>query len=111
VSDMGMEKPADDALEQDRDVVETGEETGAPRGDVPLDVDEADAADQERAVEIDEDDYRLARDAVAEPHSTGDPAGWQAPATARPLVSPPGGRASPAGRGCTPHIQLPRRPG
>ena len=58
MSDMGMEKPADDAFEQGRDVVETGDETAAPRREVPFDVDEADAAEQERAVETDEDDYR-----------------------------------------------------
>jgi hypothetical protein len=54
---MDIEKPTDDAFEQERDVVESGEP--APyRPEVPFDANEADAAEQERAVETDEDDYR-----------------------------------------------------
>jgi hypothetical protein len=58
MSDMDIEKPSDDAFEQDRDVVETGEEPDEQRPELPFDANEADAAEQERAVEDDEDDYR-----------------------------------------------------
>jgi hypothetical protein len=66
MTDSGMESPVDDAIEQhqsadsgfDDDAErEERESTVWPR-QVPLDVDEADAADQERTVELDEDDYR-----------------------------------------------------
>ena len=66
MTDSGMEAPVDDAIEQHQnanggsdDETEPGEREGAgwPRH-VPLDADEADAADQERTVELDEDDYR-----------------------------------------------------
>jgi hypothetical protein len=100
VSDMGMEKPADDAFEQDRDVVETGEETGAPRGDVPFDVDEADAAEQERAIEIDEDDYRLA---------LGDAGGPGAVLARETAPGPPGSRCG--SRRCSGPLARPGGPG
>jgi hypothetical protein len=58
MSDMDIEKPSDDALEQEREVVETDEEPGEQRAELPFDANEADAAEQERAVEDDEDDYR-----------------------------------------------------
>jgi hypothetical protein len=58
MSDMDIEKPSDDAFEQDRDVVETDEEPGEQRPELPFDANEADAAEQERTVEDDEDDYR-----------------------------------------------------
>ena len=58
MSDRGMETPSDDALEQQRDVVETDEEPGEQRPELPFDANEADAAEQERTVEDDEDDYR-----------------------------------------------------
>jgi dihydrolipoamide dehydrogenase len=62
LSELDMETPEDDAIEQHRDVVAdetTAEETrvGARR-EVPFDVNEADAAEQERAVGFDDDDYR-----------------------------------------------------
>ncbi len=57
MSEMDIEKPTDDAFEQERDVVETGEPVPY-RPEVPFDANEADAAEQERAVETDEDDYR-----------------------------------------------------
>jgi pyruvate/2-oxoglutarate dehydrogenase complex dihydrolipoamide dehydrogenase (E3) component len=61
LSDMGIETPEDDALEQHQELVadEADEEDG-PRGPhpVPFDVDEADAAEQERSVGFDDDDYR-----------------------------------------------------
>ena len=57
LSELDMETPEDDAIEQHTDVV--ADETGpvAPH-EVPFDVDEADAAEQERAVGFDDDDYR-----------------------------------------------------
>jgi pyruvate/2-oxoglutarate dehydrogenase complex dihydrolipoamide dehydrogenase (E3) component len=59
LSDMDMETPEDDALEQHQEVVEDEEETAGtgPRS-IPFDVDEADAAEQERSVGFDDDDYR-----------------------------------------------------
>ena len=58
MSDMDIEKPSDDVHEQERDVVETDEEPGEQRPELPFDANEADAAEQERTVEDDEDDYR-----------------------------------------------------
>jgi hypothetical protein len=58
MSDMDMEKPSDDVHEQERDVVETDEEPDEQRTELPFDANEADAAEQERTVEDDEDDYR-----------------------------------------------------
>jgi pyruvate/2-oxoglutarate dehydrogenase complex dihydrolipoamide dehydrogenase (E3) component len=57
LSELDMETPEDDALEQHQEVVADETETGARR-EVPFDVDEADAAEQERAVGYDDDDYR-----------------------------------------------------
>jgi hypothetical protein len=58
VSDMDMEKPSDDAFEQQRDLVETDDELDDQRPDIPFDANEADAAEQKRAVDIGDDDYR-----------------------------------------------------
>ena len=55
---MDIEKPPDDALEQERDLVETDDELDDQRSDIPFDVNEADAAEQKRAVDIGDDDYR-----------------------------------------------------
>jgi hypothetical protein len=52
-----MEIPEEDALEQHQEVIADETVTAAPR-EVPFDVDEADAAEQERAVGFDDDDYR-----------------------------------------------------
>ncbi len=57
LSELGMETPEDDAREQRRDVVSDEAVTAAQR-DVPFDVDEADAAEQARAIGFDDDDYR-----------------------------------------------------
>ena len=57
VSELDMETPEDDALEQHQDVIEDDTVTAA-RHEVPFDVNEADAAEQERAVGFDDDDYR-----------------------------------------------------
>lgn len=66
MTDSGMEAPVDDALEQhqsagsgsDEDPDRGGQERSEWPQQVPLDADEADRAEQERAVELDEDDYR-----------------------------------------------------
>jgi len=57
VSDLDMETPEDDAIEQHQEVVADENETG-PRREVPFEVNEADAAEQEVAVGFDDDDYR-----------------------------------------------------
>jgi pyruvate/2-oxoglutarate dehydrogenase complex dihydrolipoamide dehydrogenase (E3) component len=56
VSDMSIEIPEDDAIEQRQELVDDEERSG-PRP-VPLDVNEADAAEQDRSVGFDDDDYR-----------------------------------------------------
>jgi hypothetical protein len=60
MSDMSLERPVDDSVEQDQDVIPNGAELGQGNlpHEVPLEVDEADAAEQERALSLDEDDYR-----------------------------------------------------
>jgi hypothetical protein len=60
MSDMGLERPVGDSVEQDQDAIPNGAEldqSNLPH-EVPLEVDEADAAEQERALSLDEDDYR-----------------------------------------------------
>jgi hypothetical protein len=60
MSESDMEAPAADSLEQARSAAGDPEDpdgSGAPL-DVPFDVNEADAAEQQRTVELDEDDYR-----------------------------------------------------
>jgi len=60
MSDMSLEQPVDDSVEQNQDVVPNGAEldqSNLPH-EVPLEADEADAAEQERALGVDEDDYR-----------------------------------------------------
>jgi hypothetical protein len=60
VGEMDIERPVDDAVEQDQDVIpdtEDADETDMPH-ELPLEADEADAAEQERALSLDEDDYR-----------------------------------------------------
>jgi pyruvate/2-oxoglutarate dehydrogenase complex dihydrolipoamide dehydrogenase (E3) component len=57
LSELDMETPEGDAIEQQQEVLEDETVTGARR-EVPFDVDEADAAEQERAVGFDDDDYR-----------------------------------------------------
>jgi hypothetical protein len=52
---MSVEEPEDDVAEQRRSVA--GEDQGEG-GERPDDVNEADAAEQARAVELDEDEYR-----------------------------------------------------
>ena len=57
LSELNMETPEDDAIEQHQEVVADDAAVGARR-EVPFDVNEADAAEQERAVGFDDDDYR-----------------------------------------------------
>jgi pyruvate/2-oxoglutarate dehydrogenase complex dihydrolipoamide dehydrogenase (E3) component len=58
LSELNMETPEDDAIEQHQEVV-TDEVVTTVRRELPFDVDEADAAEQARAVGFDDDDYRL----------------------------------------------------
>ncbi|MBN6051413.1 hypothetical protein JYK22_05655 [Nonomuraea sp. RK-328] len=52
---MSIEAPEADALDQHRPA---REDTGGRRPDLPLEADPADAADQDRVVDLDDDDYR-----------------------------------------------------
>jgi pyruvate/2-oxoglutarate dehydrogenase complex dihydrolipoamide dehydrogenase (E3) component len=59
LSEMDLETPEADAIEQHQEVVDNDDSsTGGPRA-VPYDVNEADAAEQDRSVGFDDDDYRL----------------------------------------------------
>jgi len=61
LSELGLETPEDDAVEQHRELVSddlAGEVVPVPRRDAWFDVNEADAAEQARAVGFDVDDYR-----------------------------------------------------
>jgi pyruvate/2-oxoglutarate dehydrogenase complex dihydrolipoamide dehydrogenase (E3) component len=57
LSELDMETPEGDAIEQHQEVF-ADETVTAARREVPFDVNEADAAEQERAVGFDDDDYR-----------------------------------------------------
>jgi hypothetical protein len=57
LSELGLETPEDDAVEQHRELVPE-EVVPVPRRDAWFDVNEADAAEQARAVGFDDDDYR-----------------------------------------------------
>jgi hypothetical protein len=52
-----LETPEDDAIEQHQEIV-PDEVVTLTRHELPYDVDEADAAEQARAVGFDDDDYR-----------------------------------------------------
>jgi hypothetical protein len=62
MSERDLGQPAPDLAEQRREVIDEPEEHPAPLppagADLPLDVDEADAMEQYREVDLDEDDYR-----------------------------------------------------
>ena len=60
MSDMGLERPVADSVEQGQDVLYDGAEPGeySSSREWPLEADEADAAEQERFVGDEEDDYR-----------------------------------------------------
>ncbi|NUW35210.1 hypothetical protein HTZ77_27815 [Nonomuraea sp. SMC257] len=53
--EMSIEAPEADALDQHRPA---REDTGGRRPSLPLEADPADAADQDRVVDLDDDDYR-----------------------------------------------------
>ncbi len=57
LSEMDIETPEDDAIEQRQEIV-ADESTTTTRREVRFDVDEADAAEQERSIGFDDDDYR-----------------------------------------------------
>jgi hypothetical protein len=54
---LDLETPEGDAIEQHQEVI-ADEAVATARREVPFDVNEADAAEQERAVGFDDDDYR-----------------------------------------------------
>jgi pyruvate/2-oxoglutarate dehydrogenase complex dihydrolipoamide dehydrogenase (E3) component len=58
VSDLSIETPEDDALEQHQELVADEESVIRTPHAVPFEVNEADAAEQERSVGFDDDDYR-----------------------------------------------------
>ena len=59
MSEMDIEKPADDAFEQEREVIEEdADEVPPQREELPFDANEADAVEQDRTVGDDDDDYR-----------------------------------------------------
>jgi hypothetical protein len=57
LSEMDIETPEGDAIEQRQEIV-ADESTTRTRREVRFDVDEADAAEQERSIGFDDDDYR-----------------------------------------------------
>ncbi|GAB2945638.1 hypothetical protein ACFMQL_08535 [Nonomuraea fastidiosa] len=52
--ELSIETPEADAIEQQREMLQS---TGQLRRELPLDVDPADGADQDRVVDLDDDDY------------------------------------------------------
>lgn len=61
MSESDPEKPVPDSVDQAREVADEADAQESQEGqpsELPLDVDEADAAEQRREVRIDEDDYR-----------------------------------------------------
>jgi hypothetical protein len=62
MSERDVGQPAPDLVEQRREAIDEPEDLPPPLpstgADLPLDVDEADAMEQYREVELDEDDYR-----------------------------------------------------
>ena len=60
MTDSGNEEPLADVVEQNQPVGPRADEADEPRtpATLPLEVDAADAAEQAREVELDEDDYR-----------------------------------------------------
>ncbi len=59
MTERDIEAPTADALAQQQSVTGDDEESGpGEERELPFDVNEADAAEQQRAVDLDEDDYR-----------------------------------------------------
>ena len=59
MSELNIETPGEDAAEQDRPVTADGDGPGTQQlEELPLEVDEGDAAEQTRDVGYDDEDYR-----------------------------------------------------
>ena len=58
MADRGLDDPVPDVLEQSQDAVPDGEDEEELPEELPLEADEADAAEQSREVDLDDDDYR-----------------------------------------------------
>jgi hypothetical protein len=60
MSDMDLERPVPDSVEQEQDVIPDAEQRDRPgqHREVPLEADPADAAEQDRELGGDDDDYR-----------------------------------------------------
>jgi hypothetical protein len=58
MTDMNIEEPEDDAVERRRDVLDEADGTAGSTRETPPDVNEPDAAEQSRAVDLDEEEYR-----------------------------------------------------
>lgn len=58
MTERDMEEPPDDVAEQSRSVLDGEDEAQEPGHEVPLDVNEADAAEQSQTVDLDDDEYR-----------------------------------------------------
>jgi len=60
MTDRDLDEPVPDVVEQHQEVVPDGEEADETElpGEIPLEVDAADAAEQARTVQLGEDDYR-----------------------------------------------------
>jgi hypothetical protein len=59
MSESDLEKPVPDSVDEQWDTAgDADAPAGEDPGDLPLDVNEADAAEQHREVKLDEDDYR-----------------------------------------------------
>ncbi len=56
---MGLEEPVPDSVEQKQDAIpRPDEDESGPVLQLPLEADEADAAEQSQQLDLDEDDYR-----------------------------------------------------
>ena len=58
MSERDLETPVPDSVEQWREVADTDEPPDEAPANLPFDVNEADAAEQQREVKLDEDEYR-----------------------------------------------------
>jgi hypothetical protein len=58
MTERDIEEPPDDVAEQSRSALADGDDTEEPAHEVPLDVNEADAAEQSQSVDVGDDEYR-----------------------------------------------------
>lgn len=58
MTERDIEVPPDDVAEQSRSALADEDQTEEPGHEVPLDVNEADAAEQSQTVDLDDDEYR-----------------------------------------------------